>query len=65
MNEADWAVKSGSIDDLDSISIFDADCGRIYVNEENETTYEPQILAYFTKLAKVSDQIANNIQNRN
>ena len=62
--EAHWAVESGSIDDLGSISVFDENCGRIYVNEENETTYEPQILTFFSQLTDVSDKIARYMQDK-
>ena len=52
-----WDVASGMIEDLSNVDIFDTSCGQIYVNNENEVTYEPPILSFFTDLIRLCEKI--------
>ena len=54
----DWKVETGVIDDLRGVDIFDAHCGRVYITEENEVTYEPPVLSFFSELIDVCEKVS-------
>lgn len=62
-----WKHDDGVLERLKEIEVYDTDCADVYVNSENEVTYEPWILTLLTKLtevcAKVSEEIEKEIRN--
>jgi energy-coupling factor transporter ATP-binding protein EcfA2 len=57
----EWVASSGFLPDLKSVDIFDASCGNIYVVAENEVTYEPPVLSFFSELISVSEKISSRL----
>ena len=63
-----WSSKLGFIKDLRSVDIFDSLCGRMYLTNESQVTYEPPLLSLFSELietcdklnARLSSEILNN-----
>ncbi len=47
-----WFPGSGVNADLAAISLYDTDCAHVYVNEENQVTYEPPVLRLFRVLVE-------------
>lgn len=60
--EVDWMVADGIQKDLSLIELYDTVCADVYVNEENEISYEPGILALFRDLTALCDRIKENIE---
>ena len=56
-----WQLGKEAPGELNSINIFDANCGAIYVNSENEIAYAPMGLEIFDKLVKLCENIKNNL----
>ena len=56
--ELDWEVDSGIIDNLRSVDIFDSSCGRVYITEENEVSYEPPVLSFFSELIDICEKVS-------
>jgi energy-coupling factor transporter ATP-binding protein EcfA2 len=54
----DWEVENGVIDHLRSVDIFDAYCGHVYVTKENEVSYEPPVLSFFSELIDVCEKVS-------
>jgi len=54
----DWKVKDGVIDYLRSVDIFDAQCGHVYITEENEVSYEPPVLSFFSELIDICEKVS-------
>ena len=61
---AKWAVSEKPVDDLRRAHIFDSECGKVYVADENEVIYEPRILLFFSDLVKVCDGISSKIEEK-
>ena len=61
-NDVSWTPKSGSINNLSTLQLYDTDCANVYVNEENEVTYEPWILQFFTQLTNICVIVANALK---
>jgi len=57
-----WKKNSQSIEDLKTIDIYDISNGKIYVNNENEVTYEPPLLNFFSDLNAVSEVLSGKIE---
>ncbi len=55
--EINWNADTGVHDELKPVKIYDLDCANVYVNDENEVTYEPQLLLLFTQLVNVCDRV--------
>jgi len=53
-----WQVNSGVIEDLCSIDIFDASRGQVYIANEDEVTYEPPALSFFSSLISVCGKVS-------
>lgn len=62
--EQDGAPKShtwsgqGICDDLNSVDIFDTSFGKIFVSSEDEVSYEPPVLLFFSSLILVCERVA-------
>ena len=59
--ELNWTVKDGINPELSSIELYDSICADVYINEENELTYEPGILSLFVVLTSVCDTVGTAI----
>ena len=62
-HKQDWIADNGIVDDLSLVDIFDAECGKAYITNENEVSYEPQILLFFRDLVSVCERISLEIGN--
>ncbi len=49
----------GVCEDLRSTDIFDASFGRVFVSSEDEVSYEPPILSFFSSLIEVCEKVAS------
>lgn len=49
----------GVCDDLSSVDIFDTSFGKIFVSSEDEVSYEPPVLSFFSSLIIVSEKVAS------
>jgi len=47
-----WSQENRVIDGLRNVQIYDTQTANIYVNNENEVSYEPYILHFFTRLTE-------------
>lgn len=56
-----WDVATGVVKNLEQVDIFDASCGQMYVTEENEVTYEPQILSFFSGLINICEEVSRRL----
>ena len=59
-----WNTSDGVQADLRPVDIFDADCGRMYLESESEVTYEPPALLFFSDLIAVCGQVARRIDGK-
>jgi len=59
--QVSWSTSDGVQADLRPVDIFDADCGRMYLESESEVTYEPPALLFFSDLIAVCEEIARRI----
>ena len=57
----EWNVFEKPIDDLICIDIFDSECALSYVTNENEVTYEPKILLFFSDLVCACEEVSFRI----
>jgi energy-coupling factor transporter ATP-binding protein EcfA2 len=48
--EIAWQPSHGLQAELAALEIYDSECGQVYVNAENEVTYEPWLLRLFQRL---------------
>ncbi len=61
VKELNWIIKDGINHELSSIELYDSVCADVYIDEENELTYEPGILSLFAMLTSVCDKVATAI----
>lgn len=59
--EIEWDKNDGSIKDLLSVDIYDSSTGVIYLEDQNEVTYEPPLLRFFSELIDISQSIGEKI----
>ena len=57
-----FSAAQGMLDELSDVGVFDADCARVYVNDQNEVAFEPPILSLFTDLVAVADRLASILE---
>lgn len=48
----------GLCDDLSSVDIFDTSFGKVFVSIEDEVSYEPPVLSFFSSLIDVCEKVA-------
>lgn len=48
----------GICDDLNSVDIFDTSFGKVFVSSEDEVSYEPPVLSFFSSLIDVCERVA-------
>jgi len=49
----------GVCDDLKSIDIFDTSSGKVFVDSEDEVSYEPPVLSFFSSLILTCEKVAS------
>ena len=49
----------GICDDLNSIDIFDTSFGKVFVSSEEEVSYEPPVLSFFSSLILACEKVAS------
>ncbi len=52
-----WLGK-GICDDLHSVDIFDTSFGKVFVNKEDEMSFEPPVLSFFSSLILACEKVA-------
>jgi energy-coupling factor transporter ATP-binding protein EcfA2 len=52
-----WQPRDGLQPELASVEVYDSECGQVYVNAENEVTYEPWLLGIFQRLVEACGAI--------
>lgn len=60
-----WSSEQGTIEQLNSIQLYDTACANVYVNEENEVAYEPWLLTFFTELTDVCQKVGQALKEEN
>lgn len=58
--EHEWAG-SGVCDDLCSVDIFDTSFGRVFMGSEDEVSYEPPVLSFFSRLIDACEKVAEKL----
>ncbi|MCZ4703921.1 hypothetical protein O6D35_07940 [Legionella pneumophila] len=58
--EYQWSGQ-GLCDELCSVDIFDASFSRVFVGEENEVSYEPLLLSFFSQLIDICEEVGKNL----
>ncbi|MGB4545224.1 MAG: hypothetical protein WBI25_11715, partial [Smithellaceae bacterium] len=48
----------GTCDDLNSVDIFDTSFGKVFVSSEDEVSYEPPVLSFFSSLIVACEKVA-------
>ncbi len=49
----------GTCDDLNSVDIFDTSFGKVFVSSEDEVSYEPPVLSFFSSLILACEKVAS------
>ena len=60
--EITWSPELGLNDELKAIELYDTDSAQVYINEENESTYEPWLLSFFSQLTQVCEDVSKSLQ---
>lgn len=58
--EYQWTGQ-GICDGLSSVDIFDASFSRVFVGDENEVSYEPLLLAFFSQLIDICEKVGEKL----
>ena len=58
--EHEWSGQ-GICDDLCSVDIFDTSFGRVFMGSEDEVSYEPPVLSFFSRLIDVCERVASKL----
>lgn len=51
----------GICDDLNSVDIFDTSFGKVFVGSDDEVSYEPPVLSFFSSLILVCEKVASEL----
>jgi len=60
----EWDAADGIIEHLRGVDIYDTHCGNVYVKDENEVTYEPPVLSFFSELIGICEEVSIEINKR-
>jgi energy-coupling factor transporter ATP-binding protein EcfA2 len=60
--EIAWQPSDGLQTELGSLEVYDSECGQVYVNSENEVTFEPWLLGVFQRLAEACAAVDGILQ---
>lgn len=58
---SNWTPAVGVVDQLRGVSFFDSRLGRIVLTEENEVTYEPEVLTFLSDMVSVCDTLRGHL----
>ena len=61
--EIAWQPSDGLQAELAALEIYDSECGQVYVNSENEVTFEPWLLGVFQRLVEACTAVDGILQN--
>nr|CDQ34911.1 hemin importer ATP-binding subunit [Virgibacillus halodenitrificans] len=53
----------GVCDELNSVDIFDTSFGKVFVSSEDEVSYEPPVLSFFSSLILACEKVASALDN--
>jgi ABC-type cobalamin/Fe3+-siderophores transport system ATPase subunit len=57
-----WQPSDGLQAELAALEIYDSECGNVYVNAENEVTFEPWLLGVFQRLVEACTAVDGILQ---
>jgi energy-coupling factor transporter ATP-binding protein EcfA2 len=57
-----WQPSDGLQAELAALEIYDSECGQVYVNSENEVTFEPWLLGVFQRLVDACTAVDGILQ---
>lgn len=57
-----WSGKE-ICDDLNSVDIFDTSFGKVFVSSEDEVSYEPPVLSFFSSLIRACEKVTSALDN--
>ncbi|PGS49895.1 hypothetical protein [Bacillus sp. AFS041924] len=57
-----WTPETGTLNELRPLQLYDTDYANVYVNDENEVTYEPWILQFFSQLTNICLRVGQAIK---
>ena len=57
-----WSGQS-ICDELNSVDIFDTSFGKVFVSSEDEVSYEPPVLSFFSSLILTCEKVASTLDN--
>jgi hypothetical protein len=60
--ELDWNLSQGALAELRGLQVYDSACASIYINEENEASYEPFELTLFTQLTEACGRVHSALE---
>lgn len=60
--EIAWQPSDGLQAELGSLEVYDSECGQVYVNSENEVTFEPWLLGVFQRLVEACAAVDGILQ---
>ena len=60
--EISWQPSDGLQAELAALEIYDSECGQVYVNSENEVTFEPWLLGVFQRLVEACTAVDGVLQ---
>lgn len=61
-HSVDWLATDEPIQDLLSVDIFDADCGRFYLSKESEASYIPPVVVLFDELVQACTAVKQQLE---
>src|ERR1017187_9931902 len=62
VKEIVWQPSDGLQAELAALEIYDSECGQVYVNAENEVTFEPWLLGVFQRLVEACTAVDGILQ---
>jgi hypothetical protein len=57
-----WNLSSGAVPELRCMAVYDAPCASLYMNEDNELSFEPSDLSLISRLVEVCTAVAKQLQ---
>lgn len=60
--ELTWTPENGPLNEMIGLNVYDTDCGHVYINEDNELSFEPPALRFLSKLVDTCDIVGKKIQ---
>lgn len=59
--EFTWKASAGPVEEMRAIQVYDNDSAAVYVDEENEVAFEPQVLHLFTTLVNICGAVSQEL----